>query len=92
LSEKFNGKMIRHENFIYEISIKKRDSGYVFAEVNRLNSETNECLSRVSYKDFSGVFDSTEQRFQKAHKWANNEIALLKKYEVGGEEYFSLKK
>jgi len=89
----FGGKMVRHDSFIYEKSVKAREhSNSVFVEINRLDKETKKCLRRITYKGFGGWFTSLEKNFINAHAWADDKIKILEKYEEGGEEYFSLKK
>lgn len=86
-----DGKMVRHDEFTYEKSIKALSGRTVWAEVNRLNAKTKERLRRVAFDSFDGIFSSQETNFKKAHKWADEKIALLEKYESGGEEYYSFK-
>lgn len=83
-----DGKMVRHDEFIYEKSVKASGSRSVSAQVSRLNAKTKECLRIVMSDSFDGIFNSQETNFKNAHKWADKKIELLSKYEEGGEEYF----
>lgn len=59
----------------YRKEIQLTPSGMVIARVYRRDISSG-------YSFFHGLFDNTEKRFQKAHKWADNLIELCEKYEI----------
>lgn len=60
----------------YTKTIEISDTGMVVAKVY------NPIGTRVGLKFFNGIFDIAENRFIKAHSWADRHIKTCAKYEV----------